>query len=213
MTPTPTAATDSPVFEGPLSRRRRFIATRLGAVAHESVMVTLTADAEIRGPGRAVDVLYFALVQVLHSDPALNGTFEADTLRTFSTVNLGVAFEGPQGLVVPVIHGAELLEQGELTQARRDLAGAVRDESLTAADLEGGTFTVSNLGPFGIKYFTPIINPPQLGILGVGAARAAEGVTTVPLSLTFDHRVNDGVAAARVLKGIQEKLRDVHDHR
>jgi pyruvate dehydrogenase E2 component (dihydrolipoamide acetyltransferase) len=121
-------------------------------------------------------------------------------------------------LVAPVLREAHTLSVSELAAARRALTVRVQTWQHHSEDLAGGTFTVSHLGPLAVDHFTPIINPPQVAILGVGRLQRRdvawwpeqepEARWLLPVSLTFDHRVNDGADAARFLEGIQERLLD-----
>ena len=132
------------------------------------------------------------------------------------TVSGALAINTPDGLVPPVIPGTNMKSLTEISRNIRDLTERAMQNSLTVADLTGGTFTVSNLGGFGVDLFAPVINPPQCAILGFG--RTAEkpvivdkqvragSVTT--LSLVFDHRIVDGVPAARYLQRVKELLED-----
>jgi pyruvate dehydrogenase E2 component (dihydrolipoamide acetyltransferase) len=198
----------SALTDGRLSLQRRAIAARLGAISTEAVPVTLMRSVRVTA-ARPFDELVLAAVRALREHPGFNGVFEDDRYRTFAQVNLGLAFDTPNGLLVPVVGGVQDLDAEQLRAARTDLARRVADRAVTMADLTGGTFTISNLGGFGIEYFTPVLNPPQVAILGVGAfVPTADGATRVPLSLTFDHRVNDGAAAALLLRSIQDHLTD-----
>ena len=199
------------VDDGPLPLARRGLARRLSAVVAEAVPVTLMRTVQAPGP-HPYDALVYALVGALRENCRLNAVFEQGRFRSFRQVNLGFAFDGPRGLVVPVVVDAGAMNPAELKAARATFAERVRDQSLTMLELAGGTFTVSNLGAFGIEYFTPVLNPPQVGILGVGRAAGNGGSWRLPLSLTFDHRVGDGVAAAMLLSSMQERLDDARDH-
>ena len=100
----------------------------------------------------------------------LNAHFLGESIRRFPTANVGLAVAAPQGLVVPVIRSAERLTLAEIAQARSEVVTRARDNKLRREDLEDGTFTISNLGMFGIEEFTAVLNPPQAAILAVGAA-------------------------------------------
>ena len=123
---------------------------------------------------------------------------------------MGVAVDTENGLLVPVIRNAERLTMRQLAAQSLDLLDRTRARRLTAGEMQGGTFTVSNLGAFGIDAFTPIINWPQCAILGVGRISARPAVVAgqivardqVTLSLTFDHRIADGAPAARFLQAL-----------
>jgi pyruvate dehydrogenase E2 component (dihydrolipoamide acetyltransferase) len=129
-------------------------------------------------------------------------------------VNVGMAVALDEGLIVPVIRNANILSMKALARESTRLAGATRDGNLTPDDLQGGTFTVSALGMFGVDSFTPIINSPQVGILGINRLRddvAWEGAVPVKrqamrLSLTWDHRAVDGAPAAQFLSAVRDLL-------
>lgn len=148
-------------------------------------------------------VLRAAAMAVLYS-PAINCWVSADGRQFFDHVNLGYAVDAAQGLVVPVIPGAERMSLRELSERRKQLTEKAVAGRLSPDDLTGATFTVTNLGPYGVEFFNPLINPPQAGILGVGAVRKQESSATLALSLTFDHRAIDGGDAARVLDNLAQ---------
>ena len=135
-------------------------------------------------------------------------------MRYFNGVQLGVAVDTPRGLLVPVIANADKMSLVEISKAVKEKAAQCKDGSIPANELTGGSFTVSNLGAAGIESFTPVINPPQTGILGVDTftlrAKEVNGeikyYKAMGLSLTFDHRALDGAPAANFLKALAEKL-------
>lgn len=146
--------------------------------------------------------------------PRLNAAYAEGGVRQFREINLGVAIDVDDGLVVPVLHGADGLGLGEIAKAVRGLAEQARRHRLGLAEFEGGTFTVTNLGGFGVDWFTPVLNPPQCAILGIGRVRrvpVVDGDAVVvrdcaTLVLSFDHRVVDGVPCARFLGHLKELL-------
>jgi pyruvate dehydrogenase E2 component (dihydrolipoamide acetyltransferase) len=129
---------------------------------------------------------------------------------------VGIAVAAPQGLVVPVIHGAERLRLAEIAAARADIVGRAREGKLERADLEDGTFTISNLGMYRVERFTAVLNPPQAAIVAVGAtedrAVAVDGELavrpTMSVTGTFDHRAVDGAPAADFLQTVKELLEE-----
>ncbi|RHW28386.1 hypothetical protein D0Z08_05315 [Nocardioides immobilis] len=137
----------------------------------------------------------------------VNGTVADRTIRLHQSVNLGVAVDVAGALLVPVVHAADHLSVAGLAARTRELAEVARSGSLRPEHVEGATFTVSSLGPLGIELFSPIVNPPQLAILGVGAVRKEFVVVdgqvaetrNIGLSLSFDHAATDGADAARAL--------------
>jgi pyruvate dehydrogenase E2 component (dihydrolipoamide acetyltransferase) len=161
------------------------------------------------------DIILYAVSRALMEYPGLNcHLLGGDTLRKFDTVNLGVAIDTSRGLIVPTIFGAERKSLAEISAEVKQLAEAARSGSISPDLLTGGTFTVSNLGPTGVEMFTPIINPPQVAILGVCGSvmkikAGKDGVETYPsigLSLTYDHRAIDGAPASRFAQALGRKL-------
>lgn len=157
------------------------------------------------------DLVGFAAVRTAAKHPAHNAHLEDGVLRQFATVHLGFACDTPRGLLVPVVRDASRLTLREFSTASKQLARSAIDSSISPDDLQGATFTVSNLGGFGIESFTPILNVPQTAILGVDAIMpravalpdGSVGVEQrIGLSLTADHRVIDGADAARFLQDL-----------
>jgi len=156
------------------------------------------------------DIVLFAVSRTVRNHPDLNANMLDDnTIRLFKHVNLGVAVDTPRGLMVPTIEKADTLSLLEISQAVKELAKECRDGGISPDKLFGGSFTVSNLGSMGIESFTPVINPPQTGILGVCCTvdrvrKAADGsielYPAMGLSLTYDHRAVDGTPASRFLQ-------------
>jgi pyruvate dehydrogenase E2 component (dihydrolipoamide acetyltransferase) len=144
--------------------------------------------------------------------PDVNAHFVDGEIRVFPNANVGIAVAAPQGLVVPVIRAAERLSVAEIAQARADAVQRARDNKLRAEDLEDGTFTISNLGMFGIEQFVAVLNPPQVAILAVGSAEdrvvvRADGFVAVPMmtmTLTCDHRAIDGAVGADFLRALKQ---------
>jgi len=137
-------------------------------------------------------------------------------VRRFPTANIGIAVATERGLIVPVIPRAEHLPIAKLAAAREDLVGRARAGKLKADDLEEGTFTISNLGMYGVEQFVAVLNPPQAAILAVGAAEerpVAEGGEvvvrpTMTMTLTCDHRSIDGAVAADFLRTVKTYLEE-----
>ena len=162
------------------------------------------------------DMVMFAVAKTIKSCPDLNANMvEDNVIRHFSHVNLGFACDTPRGLLVPTIFHADEMSLLELSMEAKRLAAAARDGSLSPDEMTGATFTVTNIGSFGCEAFTPVVNPPQIGILGVCNIQtkiksAKDGVIeTYPamgLSLTFDHRVIDGAPAARYMSELCKSL-------
>lgn len=162
------------------------------------------------------DFVLRAVALALGGHPRLNARWDHGKVVLFETVNLGVAVATEHGLVVPVIHGAERLSVGELSDALAGLAEKAREARLSAAELADGTFTVSNLGPYGVDRFTALVNPPQAAILAVGAMRtvpvwendSVAGRPVVEFTLSGDHRVADGADGAGFLDNLARCLAD-----
>ncbi len=160
------------------------------------------------------DIVLFAVSRVLKNHKELNAHYLDDTMRIFNQVNLGMAVDTPRGLLVPTIFGADSLSLNEIAVAAKDLAKQAQDGSISPDYLAGGTFTVSNLGSFGTESFTPVINPPQTGILGVNTiqtrVRMVDGqmmpYQAMSLSLTYDHRALDGAPASKFLQELCKAL-------
>ena len=154
------------------------------------------------------DVLVKLVAAALMRHLPVNATFTGTEIHRHPSANVGIAVAAPQGLVVPVVRQAERLTVQEIARARADLVSRARDGKLKLPDLEGGTFTVSNLGMFGVEQFTAVLNPPQVAILAVGSVkdeavvRGGElGVAPlVHLTLTCDHRAIDGADGAEFLQ-------------
>jgi pyruvate dehydrogenase E2 component (dihydrolipoamide acetyltransferase) len=162
------------------------------------------------------DVLTKVCAAALMRHRAVNAHFAGDSIQVFPTANVGIAVATDRGLVVPVIQSAERLTIGEIATARADVVGRARSGKLQQADLEGGTFTISNLGMFGVDQFIAVLNPPQAAILAVGAAEdhavAVGGQVVVrpmmTLTLTCDHRTIDGAVAAEFLRTVKQLVEE-----
>ncbi len=212
---------------------QRIAAERLSASWRETPMVTegievdFSAALAARAAGKAAwaaaadgveptinDIILQATATALRAHPRLNAAYSDGGVRQFREINLGVAIDVDDGLVVPVLHGADGLGLAEIAKAVRGLAAQARQHRLGLAELEGGTFTVTNLGGCGVDWVTPVLNPPQCAILGVGRVRrtpVADGEVVVvrdcaTFVLSFDHRVVDGVPCARFLGHLKELL-------
>jgi pyruvate dehydrogenase E2 component (dihydrolipoamide acetyltransferase) len=211
----------------PLSSRRQTIARRL-ASAKQTIphyYVTRVVDMSQVLAAKTDDVSINAMVikavgDALQSHPLLNAHFADDALVGRSAVDINMAVDTDEGLTAPLLRGVDSMSAAELTTATRELAERTRSNSLAKEDLEAGGFTVSNLGGLGVEAFTAIINPPQTGILAVGAVTptpvaADDEVVIRPLmrvTLSSDHRVVDGADAARflaALAGILEQAQQV----
>jgi pyruvate dehydrogenase E2 component (dihydrolipoyllysine-residue acetyltransferase) len=214
----------------PLSNVRRTIARRL-TEAWQIPVFQLQTSAEMtrvnalvarlreRDPDVRItvtDVLTKVCAQALMRHREVNAEFTQEAILLHPSANVGLAVAAPQGLVVPVIRSAERLSLTEIAQVRADLVGRARENKLRAEDLEGGTFTISNLGMYAVESFTAVLNPPQAAIVAVGATEErvvpVGGETAVrpmlTLTATFDHRAVDGAPAAAFLQTLKESLED-----
>jgi pyruvate dehydrogenase E2 component (dihydrolipoamide acetyltransferase) len=228
--PLPAAAVAEEVETRPLTSVRRTIARRL-TEAWTIPVFQLVVSADMERVSNLVDrrrelepdvnvnvtdvlIKTCATALVRHRD--VNVTYTEDALLVHPGANVGLAVAAPSGLVVPVIHGAERLTLAETAAARADVVGRARESKLKTDDLKGGTFTISNLGMFGIEQFTAVLNPPQAAILAVGAieerpvARGGEVVARpmMTMTLTCDHRAVDGAPAAAFLETIKALLEE-----
>lgn len=199
-----------------LTRLRRGIAKGMSASAAVP-QFTVESDADLRSlagmratldpalrPSYA-DVLTAACAQALVRHPRLNASFDDDAIVEHGEVNIGLAVAVPDGLVAPAVMNADRLSLAELATERRRLTEAAVASALRPAELLSATFTISNLGPLGVRRFRALVVPPQAAILAVGRL-ADEGVMS--LSLSCDHRVVDGAPAALFLADVLERLAD-----
>lgn len=207
-----------------LSRMRLAIAARMSKSAavpqFQLVREIVLERPEDPGDGPKVtytDLLLWATAGALAERPAVNSSWiegNPPTVRSHPSVNLGFAVAIDDGLIVPVIRDAASLSAEQISVQRRRLEGAARGGRLRPEDLTGGTFTVSNLGGAGVDEFIALLNPPEAGILAVGAVKprpvvvdgALVAAPTVRLTLTGDHRVFDGMEGARFLQAIADRL-------
>ena len=154
------------------------------------------------------DFLLYIVANVLPKFKNINAHFFKDKILEFEHVHLGFAVDSPRGLMVPIIHNAHLLSLEEISQEARRLSTACQEETILPDELNGGTFTVTNLGTMGIESFTPILNVPQVAILGICSIslkpvikdNEIKFIPNIGLSLTFDHRAVDGAPAAKFLQ-------------
>ena len=221
------AAQDSSRDPDELSRMRLAIAARMSKSAAVP-QFQLVRELVLEKPGDPgdgprvtyTDLLLWATAGALAERPSVNASWiegNPPTVRSHPRVNLGFAVAVDDGLIVPVIRDAGSLSPGQISVQRRRLEGAARGGRLRPEDLRGGTFTVSNLGGAGVDEFIALINPPEAGILAVGAVKpravvvdgALVAAPTVRLTLTGDHRVFDGMEGARFLQAIAARLQSL----
>jgi pyruvate dehydrogenase E2 component (dihydrolipoamide acetyltransferase) len=214
----------------PLTRLQQVIARRMAeaksTVPHFQVETEVRMDAVValrrelkavagERPAPSVnDVIVKAAALALREHPLANGSYRDATFELHARVNVGVAVAADDALVVPTVFDADTKSLGQIARDTRALAEKVRSGAIQAAELDGGTFTVSNLGMFGMTAITPVINPPQAAILGVGGVREVlarvDGEivdrSLLTLRLSCDHRILYGADAARFLARIRELL-------
>ncbi|HEX3148452.1 MAG TPA: dihydrolipoamide acetyltransferase family protein [Gemmataceae bacterium] len=212
----------------PITTFRRTIADRMLASHRETAPVTLTTTADASnlvswrarlksagGPVPSFTDLFVKLVaDSLRLHPMLGAHWTNAGLRLPASIDIGIAVDTEAGLLVPVVRNVPSLSLQQLATATSELIERARTSRLTSADTQGGCFTVTNLGSFGIDAFTPIINAPQCAILGIGRISrhpavigdAVEPRDQVTLSLTFDHRIVDGAPAARFLQSVVQAV-------
>ena len=195
-----TEAWEAPVFQLGVS------ADMAETLALREKLVARLAEGDVKPTVN--DVLVKLVAAALTRHRPINATFAGEEIHRHPEANVGIAVAAPQGLIVPVIRAAERLTVQEIARARADLVGRARDNKLTLADLEGGTFTISNLGMFGVEQFVAVLNPPQVAILAVGAVKDEAVVRDgdldiaplMRMTLTCDHRAIDGADGATFLQ-------------
>ena len=238
-TPRPSAAAGSPLRGQTvtMSRLRKVIASRMVESLHISAQLTtvievdVTKIARLRDRAKAkfeeregVKLTYLpffavAVCEALKQHPVVNSSVEGDQITYHAAEHLGIAVDTERGLLVPVLHDAGNLNMGGVARKIADLAARTRDNKITPDELGGGTFTITNTGSRGALFDTPIVNQPQVAILGLGAivkrpmvVRGEDGGETIAirsmvyLALSYDHRVVDGADAARFLVTLKERL-------
>ncbi|MCE7989691.1 MAG: 2-oxo acid dehydrogenase subunit E2 [Caldilinea sp. CFX5] len=231
--PAPTTpATPTAVETMPITNIRRLIAQRMVESAQTTASVTLTTEVDATGlvklreelkaafapRGYAVpsyNDLFAKLTAVaLQEHPLLNARWQGDEIVLNKAVHIGIAVDTPEGLLVPVVRNVHSQSLREITAQSKALIEKALARKLSAAELQDGTFTITNLGVYNIDAFTPIINPPQCAILGIGRIVKKPAVVgekikardMVALSLTFDHRIVDGAPAARFLDLVRQLI-------
>ena len=226
------ASSESEIQTIPFKGVRKIVAERMLSSMQSTAQLTLNASADARAllayrqdlkisaeslELREItvnDLILFAVSRTLTEFPPLNSLYTGDTISQYRDVHLGFAVDTPRGLIVPVVRNANALTLKGISQETKRLASACLEGNVPPDELTGGTFTVTNLGGLGIETFTPILNPPQAGILGVGSVNLKpveiEGdvqfIPHIGLSLTIDHQVVDGAPAARFLQSLSQRL-------
>jgi pyruvate dehydrogenase E2 component (dihydrolipoamide acetyltransferase) len=216
--------------EVPVTQMRKTIARRLGEIKFSAIEIFLTMEInmdraiEARNSINEVapvkvsfnDMVIKAVAAALKAHPQINSSWLGDKIRYNHHVSIGVAVAVEEGLVVPVIRFADSLGLAQISSAVKDLAGKAKNKKLQPAEMEGSTFTISNLGMFGIEHFTAVINPPNSCILAVGGIKQTAVVkdgqlvpgNVMKVTLTCDHRVVDGAVGSAFLQTLKSYLED-----
>lgn len=206
----------------PLTGIRKTAAERVTLSAKTAPHSTITMEVDMTNATRLREekqvgyneILVKAVAKALAENRIVNSTLSEEQIRIFEDINIGVAVATEKGLVVPVIHNANKKSLKEIASTLNDLVEKARTGKLSKEELTGGTFTITNLGMFGVEIFTPIINPPETAILGVGKVTEKPVIVNkeiavkpmMYLSLSYDHRVIDGAPAAQFLQKVKQYL-------
>jgi len=243
LTPKPSAAQPAAapieaadeVTVTPLKGIRKVIAGRMLESLQTTAQLTLNAFADARAlqayrqrlkPSAEAfglqkvtinDLILLAVSRTLPQHPDLNALFTGDAIHQYKNVHLGMAVDTPRGLMVPTIRHANTLSLKQISLEAKRLATACLDGKISPDELSGGTFTITNLGALGIETFTPVLNPPQVAILGVGnislkpvqVGSEVQFIPHVGLSLTINHQVVDGAPGARFLQALGQGLANI----
>ena len=219
----------------PVKGIRKIIAEKMKLSLQSTAQLTLTRsfDASIvqsfrarakehpelcSGPKITInDLIVYAAVQALKKHPSLNAHFLGDRIVTSSDIHIGIAVDTPRGLMVPVVHHTQQMSLAELSASIKPIAESALKGNVNPDLLSGGTFTITNLGSLGVETFTPVLNPPEVAILGVGGISLKPVrkngevifVDAITLSLTIDHQAVDGAPAARFLQELCLMLENI----
>ncbi|GED57859.1 dihydrolipoamide acetyltransferase family protein [Brevibacillus formosus] len=230
----PAVAVEETMEQLPVTGMRKVIASRMMASLQESAQLTITTRADVTDlialqkkmnevtqkehdmKLTLTDLIARATVLALQRHKQVNSAYIDDRIHRYGHVHLGIAVALEQGLVVPVVRYAESTSVLELSRRIKTLAAQAREGTLGMEEVQGSTFSITNLGAYGIDFFTPVLNPPEAGILGVGAVQETpvfigeevQRRSILPLSLTFDHRVLDGAPAAEYLYTLRKYLEE-----
>lgn len=208
--------------ERKLSGVRKITAQRLSDSYRNAVHVTINMEvladnllnlkSKMEGSPSLTIIMLKLIAKALKDFPEANATLEGDKLTTYDSINIAVAIDSPFGLLTPVLRDVDKKSIKTLSDEYGDLVERARNGGLKEKDFVGGTFTITNLGMLDVDSFTPIINPPQIAILGINRIKdsaiiengSVKSVKTMYLSLSFDHRAIDGAPAARFLQKIKQ---------
>lgn len=216
----------------PMTRMRKMIAERMSYSARTIPQVTLSTEVDVSEVVKLrekllsgfesefgvrisyTDILVKAVASMLRQETVFNSRLEDDHIVLREDINIGIAVSVDEGLVVPVLRNADRKTLGEIAVSAKQLIERANQGTLSSSEATGGTFTITNLGLYDVDIFTPLVNPPETAILGVGTVRdkpvVIDGQVVVRpiafLSLSFDHRVIDGALAAQFLRGIKQMI-------
>ncbi|MGK5510291.1 dihydrolipoamide acetyltransferase family protein [Brevibacillus formosus] len=230
----PAVVVEKTMEQLPVTGMRKVIASRMMASLQESAQLTITTRADVTDlialqkkmnevtqkehdiKLTLTDLIARATVLALQRHKQVNSAYIDDRIHRYGHVHLGIAVALEQGLVVPVVRYAESTSVLDLSRRIKALAAQAREGTLGMEEMQGSTFSITNLGAYGIDFFTPVLNPPEAGILGVGAVQETpvfigeevQRRSILPLSLTFDHRVLDGAPAAEFLYTLRKYLEE-----
>ncbi|BAH46133.1 dihydrolipoyllysine-residue acetyltransferase component of acetoin cleaving system [Brevibacillus brevis NBRC 100599] len=230
----PAVAVEETTEQLPVTGMRKVIASRMMASLQESAQLTITTRADVTDlialqkkmnevtqkeheiKLTVTDLIARATVLALQRHKQVNSAYIDDRIHRYGHVHLGIAVALEQGLVVPVVRYAESTSVLDLSRRIKALAAQAREGTLGMEEMQGSTFSITNLGAYGIDFFTPVLNSPEAGILGVGAVQETpvfigeevQRRSILPLSLTFDHRVLDGAPAAEFLHTLRKYLEE-----
>jgi len=211
----------------PLSGFKKTSAERVSASFRTAPHSTLVMDVDVSKAKEIHEklgvsyttIIVRATAKALVEHPLINSTLDKDEIKVFGDVNVGVAVATEHGLVVPVIRNADKKPLEQIEASIKELTEKARQGKLSKEDVTGGTFTITNLGMYNVEFFTPIINPPEAAILGVGkitekpiaSGGKIEVKPVIMLSLSYDHRIVDGAPAAQFLLTVKEKIEKTAD--
>ncbi|WP_281868591.1 dihydrolipoamide acetyltransferase family protein [Brevibacillus parabrevis] len=220
----------------PVAGMRKVIAERMYHSLQQSAQLTITMQADITEllqlkeklspeiesryqlKPSVTDWIARAVVLALAKHKQMNSALLDDRIELYDDIHLGVAVALDKGLVVPVVRHAGKMTLVELSRQLKSVSARAKQNQLAPEEMKGSTFTITNLGSYGVDTFTPVLNPPETGILGIGAAKDTpvfvgdelQRRSLLPLSLTFDHRVLDGAPAAAFLATVRSYLEAPH---
>ena len=213
--------------EKPLKGTRKVIASHLADSYRNKLHASMSKYLEVdklsdfknrQQEGSFIDYFYRAVALSLLEKPELNATYNENLYTIYKDINLSIAVNTSKGLITPVLKNADKLSLNDFIKTRKEIISLALNWKHKLSDIQGGTFTLSNLGNYGIDFLSPIINPPQVAIMGIGRLcklkiewedkEPKKTKTLLPVSLTYDHAVLDGVAVAEFLNVLQQKVNE-----